>query len=261
MFQVSPSSPLGCHHLEAGNINTATTYDYFSLPHQSNLLDVSIPTLISLLIVGIGSLCIPHFIIGLLVGAMNFCVAFIINRALQAIFPLVNENGRSNYAKSINMQPFLVMLYAPILEEFIFRGILQPLLLAVATLLVPSTPIAIILGVSLSGAAIFSICVAAVLFGAVHLSNDHKGAFRQSLNCVVSGIVFGLLAFQFGLLTAIAAHMMNNILAYQLVRLCTSSRSDVAVENGIGGEFSNQPQLAEQAQDPDALQSPCPMGV
>lgn len=108
-------------------------------------------------------------------------------------------------------------------------GLLVLLLAVLAINLPPLISIAMF-GASINAASLGVVCVTAILFGAIHLPNEHQNAPVQAMVATLSGVIFGLLALQYGLWVPIAAHIMNNTLSITSLLL--------------GDEFSEQEQAA-----------------
>src|SRR5579872_2362088 len=106
----------------------------------------------------------------------------------------------------------------PIVEEGLFRGILQPLTTH-AILFVAPTAAAAFAATSLSIAAAVSIVATGVIFGLAHLFNSHKNAHIQAITAIFSGIGWGIARAQFGLPAVMAAHIVNNTIAVTLLTL------------------------------------------
>lgn len=161
--------------------------------------------------IGIGILYIPNFTLGLATGAvLYFCMLMII-LGCKTFFPV---NSSSTYEKMIMSQKFHTSIIAPVLEEMLFRGILQPLLINLSILFAPTTSTAItIFGFSLSAPVIFAIGITSIIFGAAHMKNKHEMVNLQVLFASLFGNVLGFLAFEFGLGASVGAHIMNNFLA------------------------------------------------
>ncbi|NGX35729.1 MAG: hypothetical protein K1000chlam1_00562 [Candidatus Anoxychlamydiales bacterium] len=92
------------------------------------------------------------------------------------------------------------ILYAPIIEELIFRGAIQSLI---------KNTIIYFLPIYIKIAAKIAIIICGILFGLAHF----KQSKWQALHAGINGcFVYGPLMEKYGLLTSIAAHITNNIL-------------------------------------------------
>jgi len=163
-------------------------------------------------VMGLGIIFAPNFAIGLVIGVLEYTISMLISLSAQAIFPLVREKN-SQYSIQVMNDPIHTTLVCPILEELLFRGALQPLLIAAISWLAPVAATALLFGTGLTVAAMLSIFVTSIIFGVMHISNRHVGSYRQAALCFIGGIVDGVVAIQYGLVASIAAHIINNTLA------------------------------------------------
>ncbi len=189
-------------------------------------------------VMGLGILFAPNFAIGLVIGVLQCTIGNLISLAAQAIFPLARDKN-DRYLIDVLNNTIITTLYGPILEETLFRGALQPLLIAAISWLAPVAATALLFGIGLTVAAMLSIFVTSIIFGAMHISNEHKGSYRQAAICFIGGIVFGAVAMQYGLVASIAAHIINNTLAITLA----------AFLSGVQNENETQTQTSINSQD------------
>jgi len=151
-------------------------------------------------VMAIGAIFIPYFALGLAIGL--FYVSFI-KPLIRALVLMVMEPNETAQAKEVRENILLATLIGPVLEEVLFRGLLQPVLLFGMASLFPQ----------LAGlAAVIAVLIAGVAFGLAHLGNKHPNSHIQAALCVFSGIFYGIVALQFGLGASIAIHMLNNTL-------------------------------------------------
>ncbi len=173
----------------------------------------TIPTITGL---ALATIFVPYFGIGIVVGVIDLTLSVVALKILEKLHIIEEEDEdddqSSQYAREIYKNPFLAACVAPILEEGIMRGTVQPMLSRVIQQLVPAST-AMFANSGLSIATSISILSTSMLFGAAHLSNPHKKAHVQAVLSGVSGIVLGLLAAKFGLGASIASHIVNNSLA------------------------------------------------
>jgi membrane protease YdiL (CAAX protease family) len=155
--------------------------------------------------------------IGIGVGVGVFAVTALTLIILK-VCNLVAEDDDSEFEKDVLKYPLFGTLGAPFLEEGIFRGLLQPLATRAILFIAPAAAAAF-LGTGLSIAVVVSIVGTAAIFGFLHVFNDHKNSHIQAFTCTLQGIAFGVLAAQFGLPAAIAAHVVNNTIALSLAKL------------------------------------------
>lgn len=169
-------------------------------------------------VLALGVLFAPSTVpIGIGVGAGVFVLSAVTLIVLK-VCNLVADDPDSEYEKDIIKFPLSATLLAPFLEEGIFRGLLQPLATRAILFIVPAAAAAF-LGTGLSIAVTVSIVGTAAIFGFVHVFNDHKNSHIQAFSCTLAGIAFGVVAAQFGLPAAIAAHIVNNTIAISLAKL------------------------------------------
>lgn len=202
-------------------------------------------------VMGLGILYAPNFAIGLVIGVLEYTIGILIILSAQAIFPLVSDKN-SQYSIKVMNDLILATLLAPIYEELLFRGALQPLLIAAISWLAPVASTALLFGTGLTVAAMLSIFVTSIIFGAMHISNRHVGSYRQAALCFIAGIVDGVVAIQYGLVASIAAHIINNTLAITLAALLITLGTFLS---GIQNKNENQNQTSIISQDPIFLRN------
>lgn len=101
------------------------------------------------------------------------------------------------------------VIAAPVIEEIVFRGLLQPVLAYGITCAFPQLATPIVLGVN--SATLTSIAITSIGFGAGHYPNFSKGGVFPCVAAAVAGIVFGVARDRFGLIASIGAHMTANL--------------------------------------------------
>ncbi len=162
-------------------------------------------------ILALGILLFPSSVpIGMAVGAATLIGSVAITLISTCLKLDVKDDKEENKNLSFS-EKLAATVAAPILEEGFFRGILQPLAIRAIVFIVPAASAAF-LGTGLSVAVLVSVVATAILFGLVHLTNDHKNTHIQAFSATKSGIVYGFLAVYLGLPAAIAAHMIHNTL-------------------------------------------------
>jgi membrane protease YdiL (CAAX protease family) len=124
------------------------------------------------------------------------------------------DEKESAYEKRIKeMHPIAPAVLIPIVEEGIFRGILQGGLYWVLARIVPLATVTL-LGIQFSAAALASILIAGSIFGIIHATNGHDLANVQAFVAALSGVfVLGPLYHFYGLWASILDHIMTNTLA------------------------------------------------
>ncbi len=155
--------------------------------------------------------------IGIGIGVGVFALSTVTMIILK-VCNLLADDDDSEYEKDILKYPLFGTLGAPIVEEGIFRGLLQPLATRAILFIVPAAAAAF-LGTGLSIAVVVSIVATAAIFGFVHVFNDHKNSHIQAFAARLGGVAYGVVAAQFGLPAAIAAHIVNNTIAISLAKL------------------------------------------
>lgn len=215
------------------NISSATqtapadqTKKEFSISPNSKLLFL-IPTITG---IALGILFIPNFGLGLAIGALEVPIKLISLLVMNATGIISSDKNESEYSKQLIGSLFYVSVIGPIAEEGIFRGIVQPLLTRAIQIIVPAAA-AIAFG-PFSIATTVSIVASGIIFGAVHYFNNHDGAHVQAMFASVTGIVYGILAAQFGIGASIAAHIINNTVVSTLIAL-PNKNSDRSIEFAI----------------------------
>ncbi len=166
-----------------------------------------IPTITA---IALGVLFLPNFGLGLAAGAVMLVVTAITMSSLTSLGVIEDtEETSSQYSRLLQNDLLSGAVFAPLAEEAVFRGGIQPMLTKVFQMIVPASAGALI-GTPLSIASSISIVATGILFGAVHYLNPHKGAFQQAVMASVNGVALGILASQFGIGSALAAHMAFN---------------------------------------------------
>lgn len=167
--------------------------------------------------VALGSLYLPNVALGLAAGTVMAVVVNVSVLALSAL-KVLKPDADSSYLMSVQLSPVLSSLVVPVGEELIFRGALQPLITRAIVWIAPAAA-ATFLGTPLSIATGVSIATTAVIFGLFHSANDYENAAVQGVFSTLSGVALGVLAAQFGLGAAMAAHVANNTLTNTYMRI------------------------------------------
>ena len=143
---------------------------------------------------GVGSALSYPFRLGILTGL----VANVFLRSticlIDYFHPLPSDND-SKYSESLKkLNLFHIVFTIPLVEEYIFRGRIQGSI------------------TKITNSPEVGIGVSAGLFGALHLSNDHKLRVLQAVITGLSGVLLGTLNYQLGFAASLGAHAMNNFL-------------------------------------------------
>lgn len=162
--------------------------------------------------IAFGLIFFPHFGLGLAAGAADlvFTTAYTIVLDKTGILPQ-KEDKNSKYEKMSRNNLLVGSVFAPIAEEGLFRGLLQPLCARAIQILLPATAAALF-GPHLTVAVVASIVATSIVFGAVHYMNPHKNAHIQAITAGIGSLPLGFLSAQFGIGASIAAHLSFNTL-------------------------------------------------
>jgi membrane protease YdiL (CAAX protease family) len=174
--------------------------------------------------IALGAYFLPNFTNGLIVGTFTFLTTTALSSIIDLIQPLPAKD--SPYLRYLRENSLQMALFNPILEELVFRGLFQPTLIEIITLLFPEANNLMLFGTGLTLATGISILMASVHFGAFHLPNQHEKAHIQAFNATLAGIALGYLSQQFGLIAAAAAHIMHNTLAVTVDKLMNTAAID-----------------------------------
>lgn len=182
--------------------------------NPDNLSDLSylIP---SIGVLGIGSIFIRGTRPGIIVGATHFVGFAAVIKVMEHYKSINSDNKkRDEYARHYDKNPLEGTLYNPLVEELLFRGILQPSITNAISSTFP-TSIRTCLRTNLSRSTVISIAGTATLFGLLHHINNHtinnrKDVNFQVINATCAGLMYGSAAAKFGLPAAVAAHITFN---------------------------------------------------
>jgi membrane protease YdiL (CAAX protease family) len=162
-----------------------------------------------------------RFAIGCGIGLVAFPLKSAIAGSLPDIdVPLrINQLNRVEASRNMAANFTSTVVRGPLMEEALFRGIIQDLLLSRFLLfaiqkLAPGREI--VLEVQIAKA--LRIGITALLFGVAHLTNGHGGVRRQAIMTTLSGILLGYLKeSRLGILATIGAHVTNNACGHALI--------------------------------------------
>jgi membrane protease YdiL (CAAX protease family) len=163
---------------------------------------------------GIGKIFYDYIIypieVGSIAGAMDFafCAVLVAVEQLCSSFgiELVNEVEREPFDA---FDAMLTCSLVPIVEEVLFRVVIQGSVKWVAAKILPNREIDILGYAKLPLPALVSLVATSILFGALHYSN---GGMLIVFCATVAGINFGLLKEKVGLVSSCASHMVTNSL-------------------------------------------------
>ena len=191
-----------------------------------------IPTLC---VAGIGTALIPHFALGVAVGITTAIVLRLFMGLISQIWGDPKEN--KTMTALIMSDPLTATLCAPLMEEFLFRGLIQPLLVLMLTCLAPGLAAIPFLTIGLSLALIASIICTSSIFGIIHLANSTDlDNYYQVIGTTLAGITFGVISAQFGLAAAIAAHIALNTISITMLKLERYSEEYQSTFGNVGSK-------------------------
>lgn len=120
---------------------------------------------------------------------------------------LANQEAGEVYTKLLLENVFKVAVVIPVIEEVIFRVIVQGTFHWIAQKVFPDRDISIF-SHQIKLAALVSVVASAILFGLAHYSNGM--GITQLVACTVMGLILGALREKTGILSSISAHITNN---------------------------------------------------
>ncbi|MBS3904178.1 MAG: CPBP family intramembrane metalloprotease [Simkania sp.] len=186
--------------------------------------------------IALGVFYSPVFCFGAAVGVIDCSVHTILSYTL---FSNPEQSNKGTYLKElIDTSAFITCVVGPIIEEFLCRGLLLHALKHVATTIFTNRSILLPLGIAMPASTIAAIIISSVIFGMLHLSNDHEGATDQVILCTLGGLTYGVLAESFGITASIGAHIANNSLLISLLKI---------VHSISPLETSSKPKLSQHA--------------
>ncbi len=196
-------------HPPITNVHVPHTSDMDTIEciiQPSNFLHL-IPTITG---IALGILFLPHFGLGLAFGAIELTVMLISLVFLRKAGILTSlPDNNSEYDKLLRKSLLQASLFGPIVEEGVFRGVIQPLVTKSIQILVPAAAAALF-GTGPSVATAVSVVATSVLFGAFHYFNPHKNVHIQAVTSTVGGLMLGCISAQFGIGASFAAHISFN---------------------------------------------------
>lgn len=216
---------------------------YPSMPYYQKQPSIKASLLTSLLelaptfcVIALGAVFLPHFSLALAIGTVNFILTLVIIGILALFIP--NKPVKQEYIDFLLKNPLYVTLMGPVLEELIFRGTLLNIAIFALICVIPCSATLPFFGTGLSIAVASSLLVTSLGFGLCHFPGSESIA--QVVGTTSGGIVFGLLAIQFGLTAAIGAHIMNNVIVMMLLKLEEYSKK-IQEKPNAGHESANSP--------------------
>ncbi len=190
----------------------AATADHIGLnPRQPPIepvqagLDCCYYAQLALVVAGIalGALASSTFAIGVSCGIVGSLLFY-------SVVALISHCARIRFIFiSSEHNVFLRTCVGPIIEEILFRGIIQPLAEMSFAYTLPAVTVELF-GAPVTLAALVAIVATALIFGLAHLFNSHPRTGGQAIHTAVASLALGLLAVRVGLLASIAMHMVHN---------------------------------------------------
>jgi membrane protease YdiL (CAAX protease family) len=165
-------------------------------------------------------LLFPQFRIGALAGLLQLAPQI---PALVAIAPKLTEEPL--YQTLLAENALITCVAVPIVEEILFRGILQSGIQKLFEISISSSMVALPFTGPISTVTLATIFVASTIFGAVHVFNDHKFSYLQAIHAFIGGFAGGFMMTTVGLKAACAAHIVNNsaiFLSLKYWKFCAS---------------------------------------
>lgn len=114
-----------------------------------------------------------------------------------------------------------IVLKAPVIEEIIFRGVLQPAMTSILSHVLAPYKVRVWNEHTLPLANVISAVAIGAFFGAVHIYN--RIGIGQVIGASVGGLILGFLREHKGLGSCVVAHMVNNAIAYSFI--CVISKA------------------------------------
>lgn len=152
--------------------------------------------------------------IGVGVGLIKF-PAMITFQAILGAFTGVAKAGHdpikaAEYTKFILENFWKIAVIGPVIEEIIFRVVIQGCFDFLATKIFQDKEVEIF-SYKIKLATLVSVVATSILFGLAHYSNGL--GIAQVIGTTISGVILGVLRDQYNPLASMAAHITNNTLA------------------------------------------------
>lgn len=145
--------------------------------------------------------------------------AVIVSSAMSGVETEEKPDESGYHKRIMEMDPIKIAVQGPIIEEIIFRGILQGGLQWTLKKLLPATAISL-LGLQLPVASVIAAVVAGAAFGYAHLANGHENSGYQAIHAGISGIlVEGTMFAVYGLWASCLVHIINNTIISVIVQM------------------------------------------
>lgn len=186
-------------------------------------LSIIITGIAAVIILSYASILPAYFILTAEISVLSTLVTLLLSTALHVLtkskenedLNVVNEDSIVK-EKDITENPWTSCIVLPVVEEGIFRGLIQSGLQKLFFRILPASiiytfPLPALVAMGISG----------LLFGAAHLSNNIK--WQPIFSGLKGAVVYGPLFYHYGLLSAIFGHVLNNTLVTTVKYSLTST--------------------------------------
>lgn len=191
-------------------------------------LSIIITGIAAVIVLSYASVLPAYFILTAKISVLSTLFTFLLSAAFHVLTKskenedptVVNEDST---VKDITENPWATCIVLPVVEEGIFRGLIQS---GLQHLFFRILPAAIICTLPLP--ALIAMGISGLLFGAAHLSNNIK--WQPIFSGLKGAVVYGPLFYHYGLLATIFAHTLNNTLVttvkYSLTSMITTKEEN-----------------------------------
>jgi membrane protease YdiL (CAAX protease family) len=183
-------------------------------------LSIIITGIATVIILSYASVLPAYFILTAKISILTTLVSLLLSAAFHVLtkskeneVQVVNEN--EDAVTDMTKNPFTTCIVAPVVEEGIFRGLIQSGLQKLFFRILPASMIC-----AFPLPALVAIGISSLLFGVAHISNNLK--LQPTLAALKSAVVYGPLFYHYGLYATIFAHCLNNTVATTIKYSLTS---------------------------------------
>jgi membrane protease YdiL (CAAX protease family) len=174
----------------------------------------------------VGAMTIPHFTIGMRFGLMKWGINTLMAVTLvlgRQETPMTKDD---EYTEFLQSSMLYCALWAPIKEELIFRGAIQKISAAAIALAIPNLADEQFYWGNFPIATAISIFTTSLIFGALHVRNEHSLSYFQGISSFMSSMISGYAAAQYGFGAAVAQHITNNLISTMILNLATINKRE-----------------------------------